>query len=616
MISAASASPSLPALGNWRVLLCTAIVLAAPALKSVALADQASAAARFPEPKVPVVNEPDRQFLSRIARRTLRDGLLERPIYQPAYVPVALESLTAEAIVRLRQGGYLIGAGAGGPGPVALATRDAALACLNNLTGASDVDAALLNKLLIEIEVVGPAELVDVDADWTQWRAVDPFIEPGVHGMVLVGDRGSKRFCPTEVLTSDRVLSDLLQDLAKSLHSDPSQVGNTGLMRFRTAHWYQTRRNAQPVSLQRGLTVLGPEAVTSEALDESIQRIADYMAYRQLASGLFTYEYRPGTDSYSEDNNLVRQVGAVLAMCVHAKWSRRSASLAAADVGIRHHLQGLVDVPGVDNAAFIATADKRNKLGVTALLALAMAEYPEPQKYEKIRTKLINGMLWLQRPSGMFITAFPPAVQIDAQDYFPGEALLAMAVDYAHRPNADVLDAFDRAISFYRGYFHDTVSPAFVPWQVQAYTIMARHTKRTDYRDFVFELTDTLSKKQLTPKNCAWPEMWGGIASYQPGRAGVATAAYLEGFADALLLARETGQTQRAAHYEDVVRSAARFVMQLQVRPEEAYFIRSPQDAVGGIRAAPALNLLRIDHCQHALVGLIKARKALYPDGG
>lgn len=592
-----------------------AIVFSALALTGVAPADQPPRAARFVEPKVPPIDEPNRQFLSRLARRTLRDGLLGRPVYEPAYVPAALESLTAEVIVRLRQGGYLIGAGAGGPGRVALATRDAALACLKNLTGTTDVDAALLNRLLIEIEVIGSAELIDVDADWTQWRAVDPFIEPGVHGMVLIGARGSHRFCPTEVLTGDRVLAELLQDLAKTLHSDPSQVGNTGLMRFRTTHWVQTRRNAKPVPLHRGLTVLGPEAVTSAALDESIQRIADYMAYRQLESGLFSYEYRPGSDGYSEDNNLVRQVGAVLAMSVHAKASGRSASRAAADVGIRHHLQGLVDISDVDNAAFIATADKRNKLGVTALLALAMAEFPEPQRYEMRRTKLINGMLWLQRPSGMFITAFPPAVAIDAQDYFPGEALLAMAVDYAHQPTADVLEAFDRAIRFYRGYFRDTVSPAFVPWQVQAYAIMARHTKRTDYRDFVFELTDLLSKKQLTEENCVWPEMWGGIASYQPGRAGVATAGYLEGFADALLLARKTGQTQRAAHYEEVVRSAARFVMQLQVRPEEAYFIRSPQDAVGGIRTAPALNLLRIDHCQHALVGLIKARRALYPDG-
>ena len=76
------------------------------------------------------------------------------------------------------------------------------------------------------------------------------------------------------------------------------------------------------------------------------------------------------------------------------------------------------------------------------------------------------------------------------------------------------------------------------------------------------------------------------------------------------------GSAKRAERYETVVREAARFVMQLQVRQEEAYFMRSPRDAVGGIRTTPALNLLRIDHCQHALIGLIKARQVLFPDRG
>ena len=142
---------------------------------------------------------------------------------------------------------------------------------------------------------------------------------------------------------------------------------------------------------------------------------------------------------------------------------------------------------------------------------------------------------------------------------------------------------------------------------------MATYSKRKDYVEYVYELTDWLVEKQLNESNCPWPDMWGGIAAYSEGRAGVATASYLEGFADALALARFAGDMARAGRYEDAVRLAARFVLQLQVRPEETYYMRSPQDAIGGIRTSPSLNLLRIDHCQHALVGLIKARTALFP---
>jgi hypothetical protein len=152
------------------------------------------------------------------------------------------------------------------------------------------------------------------------------------------------------------------------------------------------------------------------------------------------------------------------------------------------------------------------------------------------------------------------------------------------------------------------------PWQVQAFALMTKHTKRQDYADYVFELTDWLASKQLDPSNCVWSELHGGIAAYGNARVGVSTAAYLEGFAAALMLANDLGDTKRKKHYTAVVRRAARFVTQLQVRTEETYFMPSPQDAVGGIRTSPSLNLLRIDHCQHALVGLMKARRALYPD--
>ncbi|RME37346.1 MAG: hypothetical protein D6788_09690 [Planctomycetota bacterium] len=223
-------------------------------------------------------------------------------------------------------------------------------------------------------------------------------------------------------------------------------------------------------------------------------------------------------------------------------------------------------------------------------------------------------MLTLQHRSGAFLTAFTPEGSIEAQEYYPGEALLALAEHYRLQPDGRILDAFDRAFSFYRQYYEEHPSPAFVSWQAQAFALMARLTKRTDFARYVFALTDDLAEKQLTPGNCRWPELWGGVAAYAEGRAGVATAAYLEAFADALELARFLNDAERVERYEEVVRRAARFVMQLQVRPEEAYFIRSPQDAVGGIRTSLTLNLLRIDHCQHALVGLLKARRALFPD--
>ena len=566
----------------------------------------------WPEPEVPEVSASHRTFLARVVRRTLRDCVRSRPPYAPEYVPEALQNTSAEVVVRLRQRGFLVAAGAAGSAPLTDATRNASLVACQQLGSAGLAGLDAVNALLVELEVVGPLQAIEAQIDWTQPRALDPYVEPGVHGLLLDAPRRRHRFCPTELFTSDMTLAAALDVLAQHILGDPSQVSRTRLYRFRTAHWVQAAPGDEAVSLLRGLTPVPLADANAPTLDAAITELARYMSYRQRPDGLFSYQYEPASDAYSDDDNLVRQIGAAVAMAIDARCSRRSASLAAAEAAIRFHLQGLTDVPGQPDAAFLSTADGQNKLGATALLALALAEHPQPDKYASIRQRLIRAMLWLQRPSGMFVTAFPPAEALNAQDYFPGEALLAMASHHALQPTADVIDAFDQAMEFYRVYFHNVPSPAFVSWQVQAYARMAGHTQRRDYVAYVFELTDWLAARQLTPDNCRYPDLWGGIASYQPGRAGVATAAYLEGFADALRLARAAGDVERAARYEKLVRLAARFVLQLQVRPAETYFVRSPKDAVGGIRTAPALNLLRIDHAQHGLIGLIKAREALF----
>jgi len=564
----------------------------------------------------PVLSRAHREFLSRVVRRTLRNAVLGRDMYEPEYVPSELTRTQAEVMVRLRQRGFPRAEVVVGPLPVAVAARDAAVKAAQVLAVDAGVDLDVVNQLLVEIEVFDPAEPFTVEGDWTRPGVLDPHFEPGLHGLNIRGPRGHYRFCPSDLVTNDMVLADVLKKVAEFTHGDPSQLHNVQLLRFRSTHWYEPNALGEIVELHRGLLIVPPERVRPAELDRAIAALADYMAYRQRGDGSFAYQYEPARDIYSDENNPVRQAGAALAVVIHAARSGSSASKGAAEMALRYHLDRLVDIPDLPGASYIATPDRRNKLGVTALICAALAEHPDAARFAETRKKLVNGMLWLQRPSGMFVTAFPPAEEIEGQDYFPGEALLAMADHYALEPTAEILDAFDRAIAYYRSWFRDARSPAFVPWQVQAFAAMAGQTKRRDYIDFVFELTDWLAEMQLNPSNCPYPELHGGIASYQPGRAGIATASYLEAFADALAVARMAGDAARVKRYESLVRDAARFVLQLQVRPEEAWFIRSPKDAVGGMRTSPTLNLLRIDHCQHAMIALIKTRRALFDDRG
>ena len=302
------------------------------------------------------------------------------------------------------------------------------------------------------------------------------------------------------------------------------------------------------------------------------------------------------------------------ALARHARAYGQSASAAAADLAIQRLARRVVDLREDERAAYVAGLEGRHKLGVTALTALAMFDCPQPDKYRDVRRKLVNGIYWLQVDSGMFITAFPPVRRLSSQYYFPGEALLVIARDYEQQPAQPAIDAFNAAFEYYRRFFHEDPTPPFAAWHMQAFARMAAPTKRRDYADFVFEMTDWLVDKQHDQANCPWPELYGGVEAYVQSRVGIATASYLEGFTDALGLARRVGDRPRAQRYERAVRLAARFVMQLQFRPAEAYYVSSLQDTVAGIRTSPSNNLLRIDHCQHALLALMKTRQVLFAD--
>jgi hypothetical protein len=214
----------------------------------------------------------------------------------------------------------------------------------------------------------------------------------------------------------------------------------------------------------------------------------------------------------------------------------------------------------------------------------------------------------------MFVSAFPPAEQLSGQDFFPGEALLALASDYERQPDERILKAFDASMTFYAEYFRLRRSPAFVAWQVQAFARMAMATNRGDFADFAFEQADWLVGQQLNSTNCNWPDLFGGIDSDDGPSA--ASGIYLEALTDALSLARKRNDSARMARYEIVVRGLTEFLLRIQVKPEEAYFARSRKDVIGGIRSTPASTKIRIDHCGHALVGLSKAARVLFPKDG
>jgi hypothetical protein len=146
-----------------------------------------------------------------------------------------------------------------------------------------------------------------------------------------------------------------------------------------------------------------------------------------------------------------------------------------------------------------------------------------------------------------------------------------------------------------------------------AYRVMADAEPRGPFGRQVLRMIDWLGPHQLTEKNCRQPEMCGGIDPRGTDSANIDTALQMIAAADGLAIARRLGDRKRCAKYEDMLRRGTRFVLQLEFRPGECYYVRSRSETVYGVRTAPWDHALLTENAQFALVALIKARQALFP---
>jgi hypothetical protein len=242
-----------------------------------------------------------------------------------------------------------------------------------------------------------------------------------------------------------------------------------------------------------------------------------------------------------------------------------------------------------------------------------MLDAPNPEKYDDLTSAMALAIASLQQKDGSLKTSFPPSSSQSSQDYFPGEALLALARYYARDRDARWREVFERALPFYQQYFRERRPPMFVPWQAQAWGQVARTTRLRRYADFVFEMSDFLLPMQIEGRTGQEAIFNGGFDVHGGGKAGISSAVYVEGLVDALRTACVFDDCARAKRYSDAIRKAARFIVQLQFRPEEAYYVQSPQDVIGGMRNTPADPTLRIDHVQHALSALLGAAEVALP---
>lgn len=342
-------------------------------------------------------------------------------------------------------------------------------------------------------------------------------------------------------------------------------------------------------------------SVTENDLQESISLGGEWFLNQRNEDSFIEYEYDVDKESYTNGNNYLRKMASLWTICKLKNYTNDDRYASMCNEGL-DYFSGFFEEHGSEGFIYIPT-DGEGKLGNSAFIILALLESDYPNKDELI-TKIADGILYQQQDSGMYNTYFF-SDKDGGQDYYPGEANLALMELYRYTNNDKYKDAVAKSFDYYSEYWADNGRPlAFIPWQTEAFFLLYNEEEFEDYKDFIFLMSDYLVSHQQTPEKYNEEQYIGG---YKFPRTGISTAVYLEGINDAYLLAKNTGDEERERSYKRSTELASFFTMSLQYRDDNNFGFNPILDvALGGFRRSPTEATLRVDNNQHAVMGLIK----------
>ena len=433
----------------------------------------------------------------------------------------------------------------------------------------------------------------------------------GIRGIELEFDGKVSRYAPTRMIAAN-----LSFDRALQRFLDRHQVSRCALARggqvraFSALQFLLTDTEIEPIRLVRGSTQVPPDASGGENRPVDLaDGIGQWMLANLSSGGALPYKYWPSRGSESPADNAIRRFLGSLAFARLGELRDDNDIRRAARRNLGFNLTRYFHDIGDGQGAIVEPTGA--KLGASALAALAILESPAREEFNTQLEMLAAGIRRLADDQGRFRTFFFPAER-DGQNwnFYSGEALLFWAEALRRSESfAPSIEQYMAAFRQCRRRHRRARNPAFVPWHTQACAAMYAATRDRVFTEFVFEMNDWLLPMQQNEGLA--PDLQGRF--YNPKRPdfgpphAASTGVYLEGLADALALARATGDRNRAEAYGLAIDRGMRNLRQLQFRDHrDAFYVSRKQRVMGALRIETYDNAVRIDSAAHALAAAIK----------
>lgn len=531
-------------------------------------------------------------------------------------LPLVLRETAGVAYVGVREAGRLVAEAWGYEGSVSYSLRSAIDLAREQL-GDATFDA-------IELDLAHDYRTLEVAEAEALWRLLARDVE-GVGGVETRFLDKIDRNAPTQLLARNHSARQEVERLWRQFSITAQEFfdGQGVVRRFAAWPFVIAAGEGTITPLLRGNVIVEPDEVGPALARASADLMIAWLLAHLHDEGRTTYTWLPASSREAKGNNVIRQWTASVALIELARRRADAGLWARVDRNIEYNLAAFyVEREGVG----LILEDEQAKLGALALAALALAEHPARDRWASQRAGLQRALATLRQPSGKLESYFGRSTPDDdeTQAFYPGEAMLAAAAEYALAPTPAALADYAASFRHYRARFEATHQAAAVPWQSLAHARMAATLRASgaepalaaELEDFVLAMNDWLVATLADWEQASLPDERGQFRDRkQPATHAAATGSYMESLIAAWRIARARGDQARTALYQRTLARALRNVAQLQfVDAIDMYYVVERERTRGGLRASPTRSEVRIDAVAHALLAVLAMLDEFEPD--
>jgi orotate phosphoribosyltransferase len=348
-----------------------------------------------------------------------------------------------------------------------------------------------------------------------------------------------------------------------------------------------------------------PTEELNELLTRRAALHAQYLLRHQKPDGTLFTDYEPFQNRLYDGVDLPRLAHAAWTLARAARVLGGDELRSAADRAIEYLLGSAAEG---DDGFWLEAREQPPSVAELSFLLLALCEKDgDDAAARRDVAKRAAATLWdcVTLPHGRVRTHRQDELSADVyQDYFAGQALLALAAATA----SGICDAdeerLSRSLIYYRHRFRHRRNFGQVSWYAQAFARWWQVTRDERFADFVFEIVDWVLAYQQESTGAF-------INDHQPETPGYMTAVYLEAVAAAANLADARTDERRRRAYGAAYARGLRFLDRLVIQPRDASVLPGAPYALGGLRRAVHYSEVRTDFVQHALSALLERYEAL-----